>query len=152
MPPRTTQQSHRPRVSDRTMVGNCHTLLAGAKKPHGRTQMHMPPKPPAEGEKQNHAPAKLSQLQTGAGCQRNIPSRHRGNVFSLDIPFYRTRPHPAHVCGPRSLSPESGVFSCLILFRILLASASRSSRARSTSLRDFLMWEESRRSCVVEEL
>ena len=35
--PRTTQQSNRPRVSDRTMVGKLPTLLKGAQKPDGTT-------------------------------------------------------------------------------------------------------------------
>src|SRR6266550_1408601 len=35
MPPRTTQQSHRPRVSDRTMVGTLPPRLLAGALPHG---------------------------------------------------------------------------------------------------------------------
>lgn len=40
----------------------------------------------------NNAIAAVSQLPAGAGCQekQNLPAK--GEVFLLDIPFYRTRP------------------------------------------------------------
>jgi hypothetical protein len=39
-----------------------------------------------------HARQGVLPLPAGAGCQRIVSSPAKGKVFSLDIPFYRTRP------------------------------------------------------------
>src|ERR1035437_4577250 len=39
----------------------------------------------------NHAPAPSLAVGYGAGCQGTTSSPAKGKVFSLDIPFYRTR-------------------------------------------------------------
>jgi hypothetical protein len=41
----------------------------------------------------NNANEAASQLPAGAGCQEKQTLPVKGNVFLLDIPFYRTRHH-----------------------------------------------------------
>src|SRR5437870_6565215 len=83
MPPQTTQQSHRPRVSDRTMVGTLPPRCLQA-LPH-RTKNAA-----TDGIRRN---ATLqNRAAYGAGCQTptfSISMRKGRSVFSY-IPFYRT--------------------------------------------------------------
>jgi len=107
MPPRTTQKSNRPRVSDRTMVGKLPTLLTGAQKPNGRSNANqnllwIRKAKPRSG-------TNFRSCTQGAGCQKNASPQNTGKVFSLDIPFYRTRPshrpddlHPVPFVEPAS--------------------------------------------------
>src|SRR5439155_11445506 len=131
MPPRTTQQSHRPRVSDRTMVGTLpprclQALPHGTKNaatdgpgyratPRSTTEPHRGWMSDtyllhlhAEGEKCflltspfiEPRNATLHNRAAQGLDVRHLPSPSpcgRGEVFSLDIPFYRTPPalHPS---------------------------------------------------------
>src|SRR5437773_1168022 len=86
MPPRTTQQSHRPRVSDRTMVGTLPPRCLQA-LPHGTKNAA------TDGPGYRATPRSTTEPHTGLDA-RHLPSPSpcgRGEVFSLDIPFYRTR-------------------------------------------------------------
>lgn len=89
MPPRTTQQSCRPRVSDRTMVGPDHPRAALEAQPRQgvTTPMRKNPGP-------NPVPAPLQahhcRILARAGCRTTSP-QEGAPVFLLDIPFYRTR-------------------------------------------------------------
>src|SRR5580700_7090461 len=66
------------------MVGLANTLLAGAKSSQGTTQPKMNPQP----DTLRHQGRRRRE---GAGCQKkNLPG-NKGEVFFLDIPFYRTR-------------------------------------------------------------
>ncbi len=86
MPPRTTQKSHRPRVSDRTMVGTawmpqplrneCEPSTVGIFKSRWMTTTLLP--------------IVIALHPKGAGCKESSLAAG-GEVFSLDIPFYRTR-------------------------------------------------------------
>ena len=88
MPPRTTQKSHRPRVSDRTMVGNCHPLLASAKDAAGRTQKNMTPRTSHKGEKQNHALEKcIAAANRGWMSEKYLPPAGQEKCFFLTSPF-----------------------------------------------------------------
>ncbi len=95
MPFRITQESYRPRVSNRTMVGTlparsackfqepngvdneaCHeTIGMGTTRPALRREKAVQTK---------------WQLARGAGCARNSTASGRGGKMSLDIPSYRT--------------------------------------------------------------
>src|SRR5881296_941101 len=89
MPPRTTQQSHRPRVSDRTMVGTLPPRCLQA-LPHGTKNAA------TDGPGYRATPRSTTEPHTGLDA-RHLPSPSpcgRGEVFSLDIPFYRTRHIP----------------------------------------------------------
>src|SRR5271165_6276103 len=101
MPPRTTQQSDRPRVSDRTMVGIlppcCLEALRLGKNDADCDASEFP----GPGAPRN-APEQNSQLQSGAGCQKTVASDCAGEVFFLDIPFYRTRPERAQAGAQRA--------------------------------------------------
>src|SRR5947208_13709149 len=84
MPPRTTQQSHRPRVSDRTMVGTLPPRCLQA-LPHGTKNAA------TDGPGYRATPRSTTEPHTGLDV-RHLPSPSpcgRGEVFSLDIPFYR---------------------------------------------------------------
>src|SRR2546426_2559468 len=86
MPPRTTQQSQRPRVSDRTMVGALPPRCLQA-LPHGTKNAA------TDGPGYRATPRSTTEPHTGLDA-RHLPSPSpcgRGEVFSLDIPFYRTR-------------------------------------------------------------
>ena len=86
MPHRTTQQSHRPRVSDRTMVGTLPPRCLQA-LPHGTKNAA------TYGPGSGATPRSTTEPHTGLDV-RHLPSPSpcgRGEVFSLDIPFYRTR-------------------------------------------------------------
>src|SRR3989454_11798275 len=85
MPPRTTQQSQRPRVSDRTMVGALPPRCLQA-LPHGTKNAA------TDGPGYRATPRSTTEPHTGLDV-RHLPSPSpcgRGEVFSLDIPFYRT--------------------------------------------------------------
>src|SRR5436189_5806542 len=93
MPPRTTQQSHRPRVSDRTMVGTLPPRCLQA-LPHGTKNAA------TDGPGYRATPRSTTEPHTGLDA-RHLPSPSpcgRGEVFSLDIPFYRTRPNQFTSC------------------------------------------------------
>src|ERR1022692_3735975 len=96
MPFRITQESYRPRVSDRTMVGtlparsackfqepngvdngSCHETVA-----MGTTRSDAPQRKAVQTKRQ---PARGR-----AGCARNSTASGEGRKMSLDIPFYRT--------------------------------------------------------------
>src|SRR5271165_1636547 len=88
MPPRTTQKSHRPRVSDRTMVGNCHPLLAGAEEAAGRTRKNMTPRTSHGSEKENHARAKcIEAANRGWMSEKVLPPADQVKCFFLTSPF-----------------------------------------------------------------
>src|SRR4029077_16535556 len=79
MPPRTTRKSHRPRLSDRTMVGTAQPLCLSASETEGRRyEMTM-----------NLGKREITAPHYNAGLDDEMPSSRRGSVF-LDIPFYRT--------------------------------------------------------------
>src|SRR5438874_10898122 len=85
MPPRTTQQSHRPRVSDRTMVGTLPPRCLQALR-HGTKN--------AATDGPGYRATPRSTTEPTRPDVRHLPSPSpcgRGEVFSLDIPFYRTR-------------------------------------------------------------
>ena len=94
MPPRTTQKSHRPRVSDRTMVGNCHPLLASAKDAAGRTQKNMTPRTSHKGEKQNHALEEcIAAANRGWMSEKYLPPADQAKCFFLTSPFIEPADH-----------------------------------------------------------
>ena len=98
MPPRTTRKSHRPRVSDRTMVGTAQPLCLSASETEGRRfDMTM-----------NLGKNEITAPHYNAGLDDEMPSSRRGSVF-LDIPFYRTGlsptgNRPSHFPGIELLS------------------------------------------------
>ena len=79
MPPRTTRKSHRPRVSDRTMVGTAQPLCLSRPKPKGIVTTSR-----WTWEQQNSKRL----IATRGWMTRSLPVGG-GSVF-LDIPFYRT--------------------------------------------------------------
>src|ERR1017187_2086575 len=87
MPPRTTQQSHSaaPRRESQIepWLAKCHRQACAAAATERRRSAGMEP------VKTTRDP-RISTTQ-GAGCQRTISPSAKGGVFSLDIPFYRTR-------------------------------------------------------------
>ena len=88
MPPRTTQKSHRPRVSDRTMVGNCHPLLASAQKAVRRTRTNMTPRTSHGREKDSRAQPKcVSAANRGWMSEKIPPPADRAKCFYLTSPF-----------------------------------------------------------------
>src|SRR5438128_11144501 len=107
MPPRTTQQSHRPRVSDRTMVGTLPPRCLQA-LPHGTKNAatdgpgyRATPRSTTEPHRgwmsdtyllHLHAEGEKCFLLTSPFIEPSPSPCGRGEVFSLDIPFYRTRP------------------------------------------------------------
>src|SRR5206468_8288801 len=94
MPPRTTQQSHRPRVSDRTMVGTLPPRCLQA-LPHGTKNAA------TDGPGYRATPRSTTEPHTGLDA-RHLPSPSpcgRGEVFSLDITLYRTRPGTRQLGG-----------------------------------------------------
>src|SRR5438445_9227370 len=94
MPPRTTQQSHRPRVSDRTMVGTLPPRCLQALQ-HGTKNAA------TYGPGSGATPRSTTEPHTGLDV-RHLPSPSpcgSGEVFSLDIPFYRTRPMTRQLGG-----------------------------------------------------
>ena len=81
-------KSHRPRVSDRTMVGNCHPLLASAKEAAGRMRKNMTPRTSHKGEKQNHALEKcIAAANRGWMSEKFLPPADQGKCFYLTSPF-----------------------------------------------------------------
>src|SRR5438309_12077556 len=97
MPPRTTQQSHRPRVSDRTMVGTLPPRCLQA-LPHGTKNAA------TDGPGYRATPRSTTEPHRGwMSDVRHLPSPSpcgRGEVFSLDIPFYRTPPARSYSVMP----------------------------------------------------
>ena len=103
MPFRITQESYRPRVSDRTMVGALPTdLLASFRSRIASTSLcHETPtmgtiRSGLAAKKRSRRSALRSAQATraGAGCARNSTASSRGRRVPLDIPFYRTFPQP----------------------------------------------------------
>src|SRR2546422_224393 len=108
MPPRTTQESHRPRVSDRTMVGTWQPLRLSVSEPDGvvtnrkmkllgwekisslATSRDEPSSWDRKPE-QNQKP-KPPRKRAGLDASANITLRRgrRGNI-SLDIPCHENR-------------------------------------------------------------
>jgi hypothetical protein len=85
MPPRTTEQSHRPRVSDRTVwLPRQPCSLAQLQSPNGiDTRAHETP--------WNTPRSTLSVGNTKGWMSRTSSSPVSGRKMSLDIPFHRTR-------------------------------------------------------------
>ena len=86
MPPRTTQKSHRPRASDRTLVGT-------TSHPDGLPRLRKTPSSPALAGKKGMPGACLQTRacsRLGAGCQEKRTLPASGENFFLDIPFHRT--------------------------------------------------------------
>ena len=99
MPFRITQESYRPRVSDRTMVGALPTdLLASFRSRIASTSScHETPtmgtiRSGLAAKKRSRRSALRSAQATRAGarCARNSTASSRGRRVPLDIPFYRT--------------------------------------------------------------
>ena len=104
MPFRITQESYRPRVSNRTMVGTLPTRSACKfQEPNGvdnescHETIGMGTTRPAL--RREKAVQTKWQLARGAGCARNSTASGRGRKMSLDIPFYRTSQNVTS--GPR---------------------------------------------------
>jgi hypothetical protein len=110
MPFRITQESYRPRVSHRTMVGalptrsacqfqepngvdngSCHETVG-----MGTTRSDAPPRKAVQTNRQS----------AGAGCARNSAASGGGRKMSLDIPFYRT-PHLGSIWRNPSVCPAA---------------------------------------------
>ena len=97
MPPRTTQESYRPRVSDRTMVGNSATVTLASFANR---------RAPSRQRKWNHRGENFAASRDGAKddrkseeCEFNLgldaetnelPAPSQRIAIALDIPFYRT--------------------------------------------------------------
>jgi len=95
MPFRITQESYRPRVSYRTMVGALPpALLASFRSRMASTTIRV--MKPSECEQLGLTLRREKAIQTkwqsgeGAGCRRNSTVSGGGRRMSLDIPFYRT--------------------------------------------------------------
>src|ERR1035438_3993204 len=116
MPFRITQESYRPRVSDRTMVGtlparsackfqepngvdngSCHETVA-----MGTTRSDAPQRKAVQTKRQ---PARGR-----AGCARNSTASGEGRKMSLDIPFYRTFPPPRRLLDSSKIQTLKGAF------------------------------------------
>src|SRR5207245_1713791 len=105
MPPRTTQESHRPRVSDRTMVGTWQPLRLSVSEPDGVvtnrkmklqgwgkiSSLAASRDEPSSWDREPEQNQNLLVREGGLDASANITLRRgrRGNI-SLDIPFYRT--------------------------------------------------------------
>jgi hypothetical protein len=112
MPPRTTQQSDRPRVSDRTMVGTLPPCCLEALR-LGQDERRF------DGSEFS-GPGALTTLRNrlrscsqGLDVGNSSPSNAEGEVFFLDIPFYRTRrklkkktPQPMSAVSKRTWKTE----------------------------------------------
>src|SRR5215472_12907602 len=108
MPSRTIKESHRPRVSDRTM--HCHSwsgqssgLLfqkrwAPSQQRNGTIQKNRFSVSHAETKqnlrpRQDHSRSKRARSSSWAQCRdKKLPATSRGGDFSLDIAFNRTLP------------------------------------------------------------
>ena len=92
MPPRTTQKSHRPRVSDRTMVGNCqHTACKRKRRRRKNANEYDAESLPRMRERKPRPGEVCCRCQQGLDVRKNPSPGRSGEVFLLDIPFYRTR-------------------------------------------------------------
>jgi hypothetical protein len=118
MPPRITEKSGRPRVSDRTMVGNSATRLACAfPRTEGRRHdTNMKPQRgrsiagpslrglwgrSATGHNGQAAQEEVSAMWRGAGCRKIISGLPAGrSVFHLTSPFIGLTENFG-LCGPR---------------------------------------------------
>src|SRR5215467_735867 len=96
MPPRITQESHRPRVSDRTMVDTCKTAQACLVS-RFEWRCRNRNRSATEMEKQNQRSwfrthqRQASRLAPRGWKSRNVsPLSVEGELFSLTFPFYRT--------------------------------------------------------------
>src|ERR1035441_3723479 len=98
MPFRITQESYRPRVSDRTMVGTLPARSACKfQEPNGvdNGSCHETVgmvTTPADAPQRKAVQAKRQPARGRAGCARNSTASGEGRKMSLDIPFYRTIP------------------------------------------------------------
>jgi len=94
MPPRTTEQSHRPRVSDRTVwLPRQPCSLAQLQSPNGiDTRAHETP--------WNTPRSTLSVGNTKGWMSRTSSSPVSGRKMSLDIPFHRTSYAPNGITRP----------------------------------------------------
>jgi hypothetical protein len=66
-------------------------LLAGAKEAAWNNAKEDGPKSSQGNGKENHALAKRVAAANGGWMSEKLTPRRQGEVFSLDIPFYRTR-------------------------------------------------------------
>src|SRR5580700_11973962 len=95
MPPRTTRKSHRPRVSDRTMVGTAQPLCLSASETEGRRyDMTM-----------NLGKSEITAPHYNAGLDDEMLSSRRRAVC-LDIPFYRTVFSSSGISGRASVREQ----------------------------------------------
>jgi len=100
MPPRMTQESYRPRVSDRTMVGNSATTFAYQFQRTERRRHDSEHESTGMGK--GHRGVVALRPAGWAGCRENTDGlRLRKKCFSLDIPLYRTSEWP--VIRPESI-------------------------------------------------
>jgi hypothetical protein len=67
------------------------TLLKGAMRPSERTHQFMTSQITGEIGSAKRAPTRIRAAANGGWMAENIPLRRSGEVFLLDIPFYRTR-------------------------------------------------------------
>jgi hypothetical protein len=109
MPPRTTQESYRPRASDRTMVGNAATVTLvsfGSRSGPSRLQDHprsLKPMAPLRTEKQTG----IARPSRGAGCRDTCSQRWTtGEVFVLTSPFIG---HSDNRCQPVDTELDIGL-------------------------------------------
>ena len=89
MPPRTTQKSHRPRVSDRTMVGASPTRCFRWRLRSPRDKRNqMTPNAAQPGRKHRRAQAKTSAAANrGWTSEKILPRAVEGKCFYLTSPF-----------------------------------------------------------------
>src|ERR1700689_1922030 len=93
MPPRTTQQSHRPRVRESQIEPWLAYSLEASDATECRVCSNL--EVPMES---NNAPANHNRGRSQGLDVGEHPRRNREKYFSLDVPFYRTRlGHPCSV-------------------------------------------------------
>src|SRR6266581_4877734 len=106
MPPRTTQQSHRPRVSDRTMVGTLPPRCLQA-LPHGTKNAA------TDGPGYRATPRSTTEPHTGLDA-RHLPSPSpcgRGECFLLTSPFIEPRNATLHNRAAHGAGCQTPTFS-----------------------------------------
>src|SRR3974377_2365015 len=127
IPCRKTQESYRPRVLDRTMVGALPTdLLASFRSRIASTgSRHETPTMGtirfglATKKRSRRSGLRSAQAtQAGLDVREILPPPVEGEECPLDIPFYRTSPHPLLLLGINSkpdisLAMKSGHFHLL---------------------------------------
>src|ERR1700746_295779 len=96
MPPRTTQKSYRPRVSDRTMVGPLKPTRLLAQLPEPKASNDQNVMKPSSSNRQlpdllliRRELTASPELRLGWIQATPSPSREEGEDFFLDIPSYR---------------------------------------------------------------